>query len=105
MHTLQEYQTLENQIASLMTQSIAVQETDVDQSVNYVNQAMSKREQINQMIREDEDEKRQEFEALKERVRVLEEWKEEATEKITKLEKDLKALEAKVNTPPPPPAP
>ena len=105
MHTLQEYQTLNDEAASLSRQVIAFQETDVDQSVNYANQVISKRNQIEQMVLEDEEEKRQEFEALKERVRVLEEWKEEAIEKITKLEKDLKALEAKVNTPPPPPAP
>ena len=105
MHTLQEYQTLNDEAASLSRQVIAFQETDVDQSVNYANQVISKRNQIEQMVLEDEEEKRQEFEALKERVRVLEEWKEEATEKITKLETDLKALEAKVNTPPPPPVP
>ena len=105
MHTLQEYQVLDDEIASLSRQIIAYQETDVDQSVNYANQVISKRKQIEQMMLEDEEEKRQEFDALTERVRVLEEWKEEAEERITKLEKDLKALEAKVNTPPPTPAP
>ena len=104
MHTTAEYKKLEDEMKSLMEQHTASLETDIDQSVNLMQQALDKRKQVNRMELEDEDEKRQNFEALVARVTTLEGKMATAEAEIVKLKTKVTELEAKV-APPAPPAP
>ena len=105
MHTTAEYKKLEDEMKSLMEQHTASMETDIDQSVNLAQQILNKRKQVNQMELEDEDEKRQNFEALVARVTTLEGKMATAETEIVKLKAKVAELEAKVAAPPAPPAP
>ena len=104
MHTTTEYSVLENLIETLEDQSIALMETDIEQSVALKSQALAKRMQIDEMWLEDEEEKRTEFESLKARVTTLEDELTAAKKKIEDLEKDVEDLKAAAAPPPPPPA-
>ena len=104
MHTIAEYKRLEDEIKSLMEQHTEALETDIDQSVNLAQQCLNKSKQVNKMELEDEEEKRQNFEALVARVNTLEEKMTTAEAEIVKLKTKVTELEAKV-APPAPPAP